>query len=76
MHPEAMRVPAPAAAIRPDFQQILAQVRGLRSQIQSRALEVGPYWPLGMVFGIRGYRADLEGFPKVPVPVYWNISRH
>ncbi len=38
MHPEAMRVPAPAAAIRPDFQQILAQVRGLRSQIQSRAL--------------------------------------
>ncbi len=54
----------------------VATRKQLAEKIQSRALEVGPYWPLGMVFGIRGYRADLEGFPKVPVPVYWNISRH
>jgi peptide/nickel transport system substrate-binding protein len=54
----------------------VATRKQLVEQIQLRALEVGPYWPLGMVFGIRGYRADLEGFPKVPVPVYWNIARH
>jgi peptide/nickel transport system substrate-binding protein len=53
----------------------VATRKQLAEQIQSRALEVGPYWPLGMVFGIRGYRADLAGFPKVPVAVYWNISR-
>ncbi len=48
----------------------------LVEKIQARALEVGPYWPLGMVFGIRGYRDDLGGFPKTPVPVYWNIEKH
>jgi peptide/nickel transport system substrate-binding protein len=45
-------------------------------KIQLRALEVGPYWPLGMIFGIRGYREEFSGFPKTPVPVYWNIERH
>jgi alkylation response protein AidB-like acyl-CoA dehydrogenase len=38
MHPEAMRVHAPAAAVRPDFAHILARVRGLRPQIESQAL--------------------------------------
>ncbi len=38
MHSEAMRVHAPAAAVRPDFAQILARVRSLRPQIESRAL--------------------------------------
>ena len=53
----------------------VATRKQLAQQIQRRALDVGPYWPLGMIFGIRGYRSDLGGFPKVPVPVYWNISR-
>ena len=53
----------------------VAARKQLVKQIQLRALEVGPYWPLGMVFGIRGYRADLDGLPKSPVPVYWNIER-
>ena len=37
MHPEAMRVHAPAT-VRPDFAQILARVRNLRPQIEERAL--------------------------------------
>src|SRR5262249_27139506 len=37
MHPEAMRVHAPAT-VRPDFAQILARVRSLRPQIEERAL--------------------------------------
>ena len=54
----------------------VAARKALVEKIQLRALEVGPYWPLGMVFGIRGYRDDLDGFPKSPVPVYWNIEKH
>lgn len=54
----------------------VATRKELVEKIQLRALEVGPYWPLGMVFGIRGYRDNLDDFPKTPVPVYWNIERH
>jgi peptide/nickel transport system substrate-binding protein len=53
----------------------VAARKALVEKIQARALEVGPYWPLGMVFGIRGYREEFAGFPKSPVPVYWNIER-
>jgi peptide/nickel transport system substrate-binding protein len=53
----------------------VAARKALVEKIQLRALEVGPYWPLGMVFGIRGYREEFAGFPKSPVPVYWNIER-
>src|SRR5262249_34126493 len=53
----------------------LAARKRIVENIQLRALEVGPYWPIGMIFGVRGYRADLDGFPKTPVPVYWNVAR-
>jgi peptide/nickel transport system substrate-binding protein len=54
----------------------VASRKELVEKIQMRALEVGPYWPLGMVFGIRGYRDGFSGLLKSPVPVYWNIERH
>ena len=53
----------------------VATRKELVEKIQTRALEVGPYWPLGMIFGIRGSREEFSGFPKSPVPVYWNIER-
>jgi len=53
----------------------VATRKELVEKIQTRALEVGPYWPLGMIFGIRGFREEFSGFPKSPVPVYWNIER-
>jgi len=35
-------------------------------QYQQRALEVGPYWPLGELVGYRGLRSNLEGTLATP----------
>jgi peptide/nickel transport system substrate-binding protein len=50
--------------------------RQATESLQLRTVEVAPYWPLGTLMVSRAYRADLDGFVKASVPVYWNITRH
>jgi hypothetical protein len=37
---------------------------------------VGPFFPAGVIYSIRGSRSNLTGILTAPVPVYWNIARN
>ncbi len=49
--------------------------KAIAAQMQSRAMDIVPYVPLGQLSLVRAMRAELTGVVQAPVPVYWNIRR-
>jgi len=47
----------------------------LAEQIQLRAVETVPYWPIGQISLMRAQSARVDGVLNAAIPVYWNISK-
>ena len=53
-----------------------AKRKTLARELQTRALEVVTYVPLGTIYQPVAYRSDrLEGLVKSPAPLFWNVSK-
>ncbi len=47
----------------------------IAEQVQLRAVETAPYWPVMNYYLVRGYRANLSGLLDPPATAYWNVTR-
>ena len=52
----------------------LPQQQKIASEIQERAFEDLPYWPLGHFYNYSAYRTDLSGILH-GLPIFWNLQR-
>ncbi len=52
-----------------------AELKRLDRTIQARAFETLPYFPLGQYLPQAGWRSNLRGLLKGPVPVFWNVTK-
>jgi peptide/nickel transport system substrate-binding protein len=52
-----------------------AELKRLDREIQARAFETLPFFPLGQYLPQAGLRANLSGMQKGPVPVFWNVTK-
>ena len=52
-----------------------AEIKRLDREIQARAFETLPYFPLGQYLPQAGWRSALRGLLKGPVPVFWNVTK-
>ena len=52
-----------------------ATLKRLDREIQARAFETLPYFPLGQYLPQAAWRSTLRGLLKGPVPVFWNVQK-
>ena len=52
-----------------------AELQRLNREIQARAFETVPFIPLGQYLPSAGWRSNLSGILKGPVPVFWNVTK-
>jgi peptide/nickel transport system substrate-binding protein len=53
----------------------LAAQQAIAAQIQLRALETMPYFPLGQIFQPTAFRSDLTDIVKTAIPLFWGVRR-
>ena len=53
----------------------LAAQQAIAAQIQVRALETVPYYPLGQDFQPTAFRADIKDIVQAAIPLFWGVRR-